>query len=135
MSFCKDFSPSAMATRPEAAWPLNPPVTHVKETRDVTFAASTRRHLTSTCGGLERSSLAFNHEEMSENPNVFHVKINARRLWQRRLVVQRTPCRGLTRPAPPHRPRGDLWRVYRKSCDSDPPTRPASLLLPSISRK
>lgn len=72
-----------MATLPEAAWPSNPPVTHVKETRDVTFAANTPRHLTSTCGGLKRSSLAFNHKKMSKNPNVFNVEINARRLWQR----------------------------------------------------
>lgn len=30
-----------MATLPEAAWPLNPPVTHMQEASDVTFAVST----------------------------------------------------------------------------------------------
>lgn len=30
-----------MATLPEAAWPLNPPVTRVQEASDVTFAVST----------------------------------------------------------------------------------------------
>lgn len=66
VSFCKVITATAMATLPEAVWPLNPPVTNAQEASDVTFAASAPRHLTSTYGGgLEGSSMAFNHNKMS----------------------------------------------------------------------
>lgn len=72
-----------MATLPEAVWPLNPPVTHVQEASDVTFAVSTpppfNIHLS---GGVGLLIGIYPQENFRKIPNVFNVKINVRGIWK-----------------------------------------------------